>query len=114
MFRYLNDTTGKTKWNVCRLEERVRNRQVKKAGKEASEEQESEAEPDLGLADFFEQANFSDLTEPTTILDCFGRVMVWALPDVLHQNRLVCQLNLHICFIINFLHRQTFTKRYQS
>ena len=114
MFRYLKDTTEKTKWDVCRLEERVRNRQVKKTGKEASEDREEEAEPDPGLAAFFEQANFGDLTEPTTILDCFGRVMVWALPEVLHQNRLVCQLNLPICFIIDLLHRQTFTKQYPS
>ena len=67
----------------------------------ASEDQEEEAEPDPGLVDFFEQANFGDLTEPTTILDCFGRVMVWTLPEVLHENQLVSQSNI-VYIIINF------------
>jgi hypothetical protein len=113
MLRYLNHCSGRTKWDISRLEERVRNRQVKKSGNVANEDQEPEAEPDPGLAEFFEQANFGDLTKPTTILDCFGRVMVWALPEVLHLNRLVRDFNFYYV-LLTYLRRWTFTKPYQS
>ena len=46
---------------------------------------------DANLKKYFGETNFGDLNLLTTILDCFGRVMTWALPGVLHPNRVVSQ-----------------------
>jgi hypothetical protein len=58
---------------------------------------------DESIPEYFEQAAFGDLTEPTTIMDMHGRVMVWALPGVLHPNRLVrsctCLLDVLLIFL---------------
>jgi hypothetical protein len=70
-----------TMWDVNRFAEKVKNTKVKQS--------ESEADADKKLLDDFGHANFGYLTEPTTILDQQGRVMVWALPGVLHPKRLV-------------------------
>jgi hypothetical protein len=72
---------GCTNWDVTRFADRVKNSKVTSDG--------SVSEADGTLPEYFEQATFGDLTEPATILDMHGRVMVWALPGVMHPNRLV-------------------------
>jgi hypothetical protein len=69
-----------TEWDVTRFADKVKNTQV---------HEDQEAEADLRLPIYFRQANFGKLTTPTTILDIHGKVMVWALPGVLHPRRLV-------------------------
>ena len=73
-----------TEWDVTRFSEHA------KLTKPTANGEEAEADQKLNV--FFKQPNFGELIEPTTILDRHGRVMVWALPGVLHANRLVRQL----------------------
>ncbi|KAH9990730.1 hypothetical protein BJV77DRAFT_1068792 [Russula vinacea] len=70
----------KTEWDKVRFADKAKNTRVTKSGKEA--------EADQSLRHHFHAAHFKDLTEPTTILDCHGKVIVWALPGILHPNRL--------------------------
>lgn len=58
-----------------------------------------EATPDPRLVKFFLQAKFGEITEPTTILDRHGRIITWALPEVLHPNRLVRPIKQTCIFI---------------
>jgi hypothetical protein len=44
---------------------------------------------DKNLESSYKKANFGVLSEPATILDRHGKIMAWALPDVLHPNRVV-------------------------
>lgn len=76
-----------TEWDVTRFADRVKNTKVKEKGV---------AEADLRLPLSFRQANFGKLVNPTTILDMHGKIMVWALPGVLHENRLV-NISTHLC-----------------
>jgi hypothetical protein len=69
-----------TKWDVTRFADKVKNTKVDPV-KEALE--------DLALPMYFPQAEFGKLTNPATILDLHGKVMVWALPGVLHPKRIV-------------------------
>lgn len=70
-----------TNWDITRFADRVKNSKVNEDG--------SESKADEALQDYFEQATFGDLTEPATLLDVGGRVMVWALPGVIHPKRVV-------------------------
>jgi hypothetical protein len=69
-----------TEWDVTRFADKVKNTRVREVG---------EAQADLTLPLYFRQANFGKLATPTTILDMHGRIMVWALPGILHPKRLV-------------------------
>jgi hypothetical protein len=68
---------------VSRFADRAKITQVK--------DSEENLDPEEGLSKYFKQAELGDLWEPATILDQYGRVMVWALPGVLHPKRLVGQ-----------------------
>lgn len=48
-----------------------------------------EAKADMNLAKYFPKAKFGHLTNPTTIFNKYGKIIVWALPGVLHPNQLV-------------------------
>jgi hypothetical protein len=76
-----------TEWDVTRFADRVKNTKV---------HEDREAEADLRLPLYFPQAAFGKLTTPATILDMHGRVMVWALPGILNQKRLVNN-SMHFC-----------------
>jgi hypothetical protein len=71
---------GFTKWDLSRFAEVVKGSKF---------EGDASSNEDINLARFFHEPKFGDLTEPTTILDREGKVMAWALPGVLHPNRLV-------------------------
>jgi hypothetical protein len=71
----------KTKWDVSRLANRVKNSRVETSGKISA--------ADAKLTEYFEESFFGTLTKPTTILDQYGRIMVWALPGLLHSKRVV-------------------------
>jgi hypothetical protein len=68
-------------WDVTRFSDRAKATRVKESGLEAAGDQ--------SLPSYFHPADFGELIEPTIILDQHGNVMVWALPGVLHPNRLV-------------------------
>lgn len=70
-----------TKWNVTRYADHVKMTDPKDLAKQELEE--------LRIQKFFKKANFGELSEPATILDRHGRIMAWALPNVLHPKRLV-------------------------
>ncbi|KAH9984522.1 hypothetical protein BJV77DRAFT_1072007 [Russula vinacea] len=70
----------KTEWDAVRFADKAKNTKVTKSGREA--------EADRSLRRHFHAAHFKDLMEPTTILDRHGKVIVWALPGILHPNRL--------------------------
>jgi hypothetical protein len=72
---------GKTDWDAVRFADSAKNTKVKKSG--------TEGEADKSLRRHFHKAHFKDLMEPTTILNCHGKVIVWALPGILHPNRLI-------------------------
>jgi hypothetical protein len=59
----------------------VKNSRVKEDG--------SYSEVDSKLHEYFVQASFGELHEPTTILDIHGRIMAWFLPDIICKQRLV-------------------------
>jgi hypothetical protein len=52
----------------------------------------SKDEERLGL--FFSQQHVGTLEEPTTIMDKFGSILVWHLPDVMTQLRVVRVVSL--------------------
>jgi hypothetical protein len=71
----------KTEWDVSRFADRVKNSKVDSSGKVSG--------TDANLNKYFKESSFGTLTEPTTILDQYGRVMVWALPGLFHSKRIV-------------------------
>jgi hypothetical protein len=71
----------KTEWDVSRFANRVKNSRVDASGKVSAADEK--------LKEYFKESFFGDLNEPTTILDQYGCVMVWALPGLLHSKRIV-------------------------
>jgi len=69
-----------TEWDITRFADKVKNTKV---------DEIKESQEDLTLSIYFPQARFGKLTDPATILDLHGKVMVWALPGVLHPKRMV-------------------------
>jgi hypothetical protein len=64
-----------------RFADRVKNTRPRPNGEPAID--------DLNLEKFFTNPELGDLNEPATIVDIFGRIMVWYLPDILHPSLLV-------------------------
>jgi len=86
-----------------RFADKAKNTKVTKSG--------GEAEADQSLRCHFHAAHFKDLTEPTTILDRHGKVIVWALPGILHPNRLVRSQHTYLLYILlTWSYRKTTTK----
>jgi hypothetical protein len=56
----------------------------------------TKVEADKSLRQHFHEAHFKDLIEPTTILDCHGKVIVWALASILHPNCLVSKSAMYL------------------
>ena len=71
---------AETNWDVERFADKVKNTRVSEDG---------ESLEDIKLRLHYEQATFGKLTDPGTILDKHGKIMVWVLPGVLHPKRLV-------------------------
>jgi hypothetical protein len=86
---------GQTEWDVSRFADKVKMTKPTNDGTEPKEDQT--------LDTYFKKAEFGEVSEPATILDMHGRIMAWALPEVLHSNRLVCSfgflLFLHYLYI---------------
>src|SRR5260370_4000182 len=68
-------------WDVTRLADRVKNTQPQTNAEVAAE--------DIKLARFFNNPEFGDLDEPATIVDKFGRIIVWYLSGIFHPSVLV-------------------------
>ena len=80
-----------TKWDVTRFADSVKNTKV---------HEDQQSLQDLRLPLYFEQAVFGKLADPATILDVHGKVMVWALPGVLHPKRMVRELtHIHLTHV---------------
>ena len=65
--------TETVEWDVTRFVDKLK----KKTGKKS--------EPDMPV----DEVELTPLREPATIVDQQGRVLAWALPGILHPNRLV-------------------------
>jgi hypothetical protein len=65
--------TETVEWDVTRFVDKLK----KKTGKQS--------EPDMPV----DEVELTPLREPATIVDQQGRVLAWALPGILHPNRLV-------------------------
>jgi hypothetical protein len=94
-----------TQWDVTRFADNVKNTKVKETG---------ESQSDQRLPIYFPQAKFGKVVEPATILDLHGRVMVWALPGVLHPGRLVGNSLETPLYNFNCYNRRTFTKQQED
>ena len=71
---------AKMNWDVERFADKIKNTHVSK---------DVESLEDLKLCLYYEQVTFGKLTDPGTILDKHGKIMVWVLPGVLHPKWLV-------------------------
>ena len=97
--------TEKTKWDVTRFADRVKNVHPRADGDNSTE--------DTRLAKFFTNPHFGDVDEPSTILDWHGRIMVWYLPGIFSPHRVVCiWFGLNIWFLNYWADR--FNRRYQN
>jgi hypothetical protein len=76
-----SDCIVTTAWDVARFADRVKSTVASENG--------TVSQTDGRLHVYFEQASFGDIHEPTTIIDKYGRVMLWHLPGCLHPMRLV-------------------------
>jgi hypothetical protein len=77
-------------WDVERLSDAVKGYRPK-----------SDEAVDASLEDlrqYFSLSEFGSQTEPCTVVDRHGRIIVWHLPDILWQPRLVRKL-FQICFV---------------
>jgi hypothetical protein len=93
-----------TEWDITRFADKVKNTKV---------DENKESPADLTLPLHFPQAEFGKLTDPATILDLHGKVMVWALPGVLHPNRIVRNLtHVRLTWFYNIIIRRTTMKQY--
>lgn len=91
-------------WEVTRFADKVKNTHV---------DENKEALANLRLPIYFRQAHFGKLTNPATIVDMHGKVMVWALPRVLHPRRLVKKTMLtSASTFLKYFNRRTSTKQY--
>jgi hypothetical protein len=87
--------TVKTEWDVSRLATRVKTSRVDASGKVSTADEK--------LKKYFKGSSLGILTKPTTILDQYGRVMVWALPGLLHSRRIVSYYLSHRLLKIIFV-----------
>lgn len=55
------------------------------------------AQADGSLVAKFPTPNFGPFKEPTTLVDCHGRILIWYLPGVLNSTANVC------CFLTWYL-----------
>ena len=70
-----------TEWDVTQLADRVKNTRPRQDWDSAFDDQQ--------LAKYFSQAHLGHFNEPATILDQYGRIMVWYLPDIFLLSRIV-------------------------
>ena len=46
------------------------------------------------LAKFFPRVDVGDVNDPAVILDCWGRILAWHLPDIISSGRVVWHMVL--------------------
>lgn len=78
--------SDKVDWDVTRFADQVKNTHPRSDGKPALE--------DLNLAKYFRNPKLGDLDEPGTIVDKFGRIMVWYLPGIFFPSLMVSPARL--------------------
>jgi hypothetical protein len=71
----------KVDWDIVRFADRVKNTRPRPDGEPALE--------DLNLAKYFTNPELGDLDEPSTIVDKFGRIIVWYLPGIFFASLIV-------------------------
>ena len=69
--------TGMVPWDANRFSDRVISSKQDKQGSSA------------GLERFFELVGFGDISEPCIIIDCMGSILIWYLPDIIGDGRVV-------------------------
>ena len=65
--------------DVTRLADRIKNTRA----------QETDSLEDLNLLKYFQMPELGLLTEPVVIVDKFGKIVVWYLPDILYSQMTV-------------------------
>lgn len=65
--------------DVTRLADRIKNTRA----------QETDSLEDLNLLKYFQMPELGLLTEPAVIVDKFGKIVVWYLPDILYSQMTV-------------------------
>lgn len=83
-----NTIVDEADWDVTRLADRVKNTRPRGNGEPAVE--------DLQLERYFSNPELGDLDEPATIVDQFGRIMVWYLPGIFYASLIVSLAVFHI------------------
>ena len=47
----------------------------------------TESETDSRLSLYFSESNFGDIRDPAIIIDNYGRIMIWILPEIIHLSQ---------------------------
>jgi len=75
-------------WDVDRYADMVKHSHVQPNGVESTQHDK--------LQKYFSMTTLGKISEPATIVDCNGKIMVWYLPDILLPRRIVSLLEFHI------------------
>lgn len=77
---WLHTVLGVAEWDVTRLFDRVKNRRPR-----------IDADPaeDRDLEKYFHNPKLGHLDEPCIVKDIHGRILLWYLPDIYAQHRVV-------------------------
>jgi hypothetical protein len=82
--------SAQTNWNVERLADRVKNTRPQSENGTSVE--------DDRLAKYFENPPFGEFTEPATVLDRYGHIILWYLPLIFSRYRVVMLFTVLFCF----------------
>jgi alpha-amylase/alpha-mannosidase (GH57 family) len=82
--------SAQTNWDVERLADRVKNTRPQSENGTSVE--------DDRLAKYFENPQFGEFTEPATVLDRYGRIILWYLPLIFSRYRVVMLFTVLFCF----------------
>ena len=83
-----NPISDQVDWDVTQFADRVKNTHPQENGKPAVE--------DLNLDKFFRNSELGDLKEPATIVDRFGHIMVWYLPEIFYPFLIVSPIIFYL------------------
>ena len=84
-----NTLSVEVDWDVTRFADRVKNSRPRQDGQPSVE--------DTNLLKYFRNPELGDLDDPATIVDRFGRIMVWHLPDIFLHPLIVSSTHLSFC-----------------
>ena len=86
-----NTLSVEVDWDVTQFADRVKNSRPHQDGQPSVE--------DTNLLKYFRNPELGDLDDPATIIDRFGRIMVWHLPDIFLRPLIVSSTHLSFCLL---------------